>query len=344
MSDESLERVDVYQRIKWIVGVGGLLALGIIGFYFSIPFAIESFGLQPFSPNNHLLATSIFSSFLLTFALIVVYREIGEFQSRQAELMDEQTRIQSNQERIMELQYEPILHLTAFETPEDHVLVIGIENIGKELAKDAQLVCHGRVAIDGSTFDLEEDSYIRGDGETARFRPFKTPLNLPDTQDLSKSTMRDGATIGLGDSVLVSTPMFWEAQDPDDESTGWRSVSIGRTVQVLDDLGAERVNLSFAMMYETVLGNKEVKKLRKLTLQFEEQENIEELDQLPGISMGKGGRPDSGEWTLEEVNIRSSRFDQVDLIPIVTEEEILEREKEGEYDIFQGMLPEDVEI
>lgn len=94
-------------RLYWILSRFGLLVLAVGGFHIIVLIGIIHLEqLQPTSPEARYLATSIWASMMLTFALIAVYRDVGETQEKQKEILDEQRRLsefaQSALPRIIE--------------------------------------------------------------------------------------------------------------------------------------------------------------------------------------------------------------------------------------------------
>lgn len=102
------------RHIFWLILFGITITAGVLGFYFLAPILVPHLGLSPLSPEGYLAATSIFASTILTFSLISVYAIMARSQTNQ-------TKIQRNQEELMEnshrslLQIEDYLFLSADE-------------------------------------------------------------------------------------------------------------------------------------------------------------------------------------------------------------------------------------
>lgn len=94
-------------RFYWMVTRLGFLASLVIGFHTSMVLIISFIGvLEPLSTETRYMATSIWATFLLTFALIVVYRDIGETQAEQRDLQEQVAKIHNQQKEIMSNQEE----------------------------------------------------------------------------------------------------------------------------------------------------------------------------------------------------------------------------------------------
>lgn len=85
------------RKVYWITtrGIGGFST--VLLFHYLLPVLSRLLGYSALSSNNHLLATSIFTSALLTFALIAVYRDLGVTQAQQADIMDSQRDLRRRQ-------------------------------------------------------------------------------------------------------------------------------------------------------------------------------------------------------------------------------------------------------
>jgi hypothetical protein len=86
------------------------------------------------STSERLEATSIWASFLLTFALIVVYRDIGATQSEQTTEMNEQR-------KLIESRHEPVIQVLLLDSSGGFIWP-KLRNIGNGLARNLTVVFH----------------------------------------------------------------------------------------------------------------------------------------------------------------------------------------------------------
>lgn len=155
---------DQYKRAYWIFSRAGLVLVGVGGSYL----LLSDFTSIRMGPR--LTATGIIASGILTFALIAVYRDIGQIQGDQAEKMGEQRDLQkevvdiqnqqkeimSNQENLMEASYEPILQVLDIDSY-GQFLWPKIRNIGNGPMNDMGVKLHFYVEDQGTTIDSEGD-------------------------------------------------------------------------------------------------------------------------------------------------------------------------------------------
>jgi hypothetical protein len=282
-------------RLVWILTRGAGAAVLILGFYLSQREIINT------PLRFRLLATSTFASTLLSFILIAVYRDLSAIQR-------EQSMIMKKQEDLMQLEYQPKIAINGIQATDDDRLALTIKNVGKDLAEDIHIVVHGQVETEKHSFELSKSQPVRNDEKTVLYRPQPKPLIYPEGRDIARDPIVEGGILEVNSEALyVCSPMFMKADDWRDP-TSWKGKGIGDTVETLDELGATQINLQFSLVYRGVTDEVFVKIIGALVLELSQSDEIAEVmkelsdsPSPPGLSIGPGGRPDSGEWTLEEV-------------------------------------------
>lgn len=312
---------------KWIVLIGSIFVFGaILTFYFVSPWIIRLLGLNPLSTRNHLLSTSIFSSSVLTFSLIVVYWSIGGIQERQAKTMEDQARLQEEvmrlQEKQLDLQNRPNLALRGLEiqTSEGPYL-LGLSNVGNDVASELHLIVHLRVQKEDRLLSLEGDTKFNG----AHFRPLPTPLRSESPRDVSRMGVMGGDLLEVdGSDTFFGNPQMMRADENDRDS--WSSVPLHEVVEELDDFGAEHIDIQHSILFKSSTGKFHAKVIGQLRLMLEHERDPEQLEEMPevfGISIGLGGSPDHG-WDLNEIFERGN-FTSGAFMAFVKEEEIISK-------------------
>lgn len=150
----ALERIDA--DIRWALKWFGAIALVLIAFYIVLGYNLEeSFlptELGPFSllpSDNRLRTVGIAASSILTFALIYVYKKIGDIQQHQAdqlegqkdlqedvnELQRKQTEILEKQEEWMRFEHTPKLSIESW-SADGREINVYISNVGNGVANE----------------------------------------------------------------------------------------------------------------------------------------------------------------------------------------------------------------
>jgi len=133
---------EISQRGFWFVTRGLAIGLGVLTFHEISPAVMRTLELNPYSTDNQLLATSIFASSLLTFALLSVYRDIGGIHLTQAKIQDRQTDIQERQASLMEANNKPKVVVSDWSVSDEDEASFTLSNIGNGVATDLELVIH----------------------------------------------------------------------------------------------------------------------------------------------------------------------------------------------------------
>lgn len=110
-------------KVIWLLTRGGPIALLIIIFFILINSRLPL--------RSSLLATSIFSSAILTFVLIAVYRDLGVIQGEQSKIMDDQ-------KSLLRLQYEPEVVITSWGV-NGNIIEFILTNLGDGMAMNISL-------------------------------------------------------------------------------------------------------------------------------------------------------------------------------------------------------------
>jgi hypothetical protein len=123
------------RKLYWISSRGFALGLSVFIFHYLHPSLESAIPLLSTVNQSQLEATSIFTTALLTFALIAVYRDIGETQASQANT-------QQNQEELLEIERRPYVEVVSYEfvTSVEEQNKLRISNHGQGVALELSVV------------------------------------------------------------------------------------------------------------------------------------------------------------------------------------------------------------
>lgn len=216
------------RRIYWVITRGGAASILILMFHSMIFLIGESFPQTPVDPQSHLLATSIFASATLSFVLIAVYRDIGETQSEQKDIL-------KNQNSLMEASNEPSIDVTGIEINGSNQIEVMIENAGNGPASSLSATIHFR--------PVEPDSQ---------------PYNMPkfrNQENIFRPLTRDDSTGSTSIRAGKNDTYVAEIALPDFGSQGlW--LPADQAVRNLRNSGIDEIDLQPVIRFDHLLPTK----------------------------------------------------------------------------------------
>jgi hypothetical protein len=226
------ERLNGIERGRryWIVTRGIGLFISIIAFHILIFLIGADLPASPIGARVHLLATSIFASGILSFALIAVYWDIRDTQAEQTEILD-------SQQSLMEASHLPALDIRDIEpNPNDDELKMTVENTGNGPALSLSATIHICPVDPGS-----------GSYSMPRF-PNRENWYRPLTRDDGSGSTAI-QTDDTGEYVVeVFVPDF---------STRGSAVDVTRGINNLVDQGIQQVDLQVVVRFEHLIPTRE---------------------------------------------------------------------------------------
>lgn len=186
---------DRFRRVYWTLTRFALFVVVVGGSHILLS-VYTSLTIQ-----SRLTATGIIASAILTFALIAVYRDIGQIQREQVneigkqrdlqenvmEIHEQQKNILNNQTSLMAIQHEPRLRIHEIGAKEDR-LTVSISNGGNGPIENLNIRCDILVSFEsnkgGEYYRIEECEYENRDGGKFTLEPSYRGLR-PATSGLS---------------------------------------------------------------------------------------------------------------------------------------------------------------
>jgi len=216
------------RKTYWLITRGGTASIFILAFHGFILLFGDTFLQSPVDPQVHLLATSTFASGLLTFVLIAVYRDIGETQSDQKEILE-------NQNSLMEASNLPSIDTLSSGINNNGEIEVQLENTGNGPANSLSATIHFHpVEPDSGSYSMP-----RFPNRENRFR------SLTRDDSTGSTTIRDGRT----DTYLAQVMI------PDFTSQSVYHTA-GHAIRDLTRMGIEEIDFQMVIRYDHLLPTK----------------------------------------------------------------------------------------
>lgn len=298
-------------RLYWMASRLSFLAFLVGGFHLTVLASISNFDfLAPLSTESRYLATSIWASFLLTFALIAVYRDIGETQQeqatetgRQADLQSDMKELERKQIQIQETQldlqgnivdlqkqqrkaieanHKPAIQIAGWEILEDAsgdpLIELDLKNRGNGLAKSITVKIEIGIIVehnDMAHYRPVGDA-IGAAGTPEGIHPFYSPVSSQRGHYHNES----GVILEPGEEEVVSTLLEFKEERFDRQKE--RIVTVGtipvsRILQQIND--SQKLNVSIELSYEDVLEEEYTETIYSKSNRLEEGTSLRQLIQ-----------------------------------------------------------------
>lgn len=228
--------------------------------------------------------------------------------------MEEQTKIQTQQADLMELQFRPHLLVREIDPESDldghEILKLHLINAGKDLANDLHVRCDARVGIEGEMIDLVETNSIPGEDRAHAFRPAMAKLRRQPRGDIARDPLAQGGMIEADESAWFGGEIHFqtagEVNFEENDQEMWQGQPFSETIDELRDLGVGTIQLQFSIIYRDIMNNIHVKVILTGSTSLDSNISHSETRSL--------------EDFLSNIGFRSGSFGM-----IISEEEVIER-------------------
>lgn len=304
--------VNLIGILLWLAAVFS----GIIGFYLILPSIINYVGLEQLTNSERLTATSIAASTILTYALIIIYKNLGNIQKEQTNILREQKRIQGNQVDWMEASHKPVIEIVNCNVDNpfgEDTIELSISNKGNGPAINLRALLRSypmginsdtnqidigeHIVIDDFDFDINDFKYPNPleignedpeeTSDNIDLRSVEVPLESPNENgELPKSTIGvQGPVIYPEEEWTFGTYALVQRVD-DFGHTMKFEINFSDVSNIILNAGITRFEFHLFVLFDNILGETDGVRVFGGTVDLKQDMNLREAVEMKRDSFG----------------------------------------------------------